>query len=78
MRAGPRVNKADKQFAAEYRHNGATWGLTIWADDWADAERKLRSIGTNGRVIGSDVHQVKLPNWLGRFLLWAGIVNDKP
>ena len=69
---------ADKQFAVEYRHNNATWGLTIWADDWTDAERKLRSIGTNGRVIGDNVHEIRLPNWFARFLIRLGLLDTKP
>ncbi len=69
---------ADKQFACEYRHNGSTWGLVIWADDWEDAQRKLRSIGTNGCVIGSDVHKVTMPNWLARLLIRIGMLDTKP
>jgi hypothetical protein len=66
--------KADTQFLCEYNHRGATWAVDIWADDWQDAERKLRSIGTNGRVLGPVSMEVRVPvapaRWFAAALKW--------
>lgn len=58
---------ADKQFLVEYRHNNATCSLTFYAEDWQDAQRKLRSLATNGRVIGEVVLSGEVPG--GSFLV---------
>ena len=63
-------HKANKRFLVEYRYADATWALEIWADDWQDAERKLRALGANGRVVGEDAMLIKLPNWMERVIGW--------
>ena len=40
-----------KKFAIEFQHNGKTWGITIPADSWEDAQERLKSIG-RGIVLG--------------------------
>jgi hypothetical protein len=42
-------------FAVEYRHNGSLYGITVGGDSWEEAQEHLRSIGANGRVVGSNV-----------------------
>lgn len=69
------MGKADKEFAVEYRHNGASWMLTLHADDWKDAERKVRSIGANGQVIGEAVLSIGVPGWGERVMRWLGFVK---
>lgn len=39
-------------FVVDYRHDGETYGISIRAEDWADAQRRLHSIGMSGEVIG--------------------------
>jgi hypothetical protein len=46
------------QFLVSYRHAGSEYNLLLPADNWADAEAKLRSIQRHARVIGSDVMRV--------------------
>ena len=40
-----------KKFAIEFQHNGKTWGVTIPASSFEDAEERLKSIG-EGIVLG--------------------------
>lgn len=62
-------------FAVDYNHNGKTYRLTLWAESWDDAQNRLRSIGGNGRVVGSDVQQFR-PNGLTLpiTVLWVRLV----
>lgn len=62
----------EKHFAAEYNHQGKRWCLDFYADDWADAERKIRSIGANGRVMGEIQMEAKVPSFFGRVAQWLG------
>ncbi len=49
-------NKHNPPYQVQYSHNGRTCFCTImWAESWADAETHVRSIGGNGKVVGSDV-----------------------
>jgi hypothetical protein len=45
-------------FLAEYNFRGSRYVTTIGGDSWAEAEQHLKSIGANGRIIGSDVMSV--------------------
>jgi hypothetical protein len=45
-------------FLAEYTHRGERYSVIVGGDSWAEAEQHLRSIGNNGRVVGSDVISV--------------------
>lgn len=72
-----RHERPTQPYAVEYRHNGLTWALVIHAESWEDAERKLQSIGANGRVIGDNVHHVKIPNVVVRLLIRLGIMETK-
>lgn len=40
-----------------YRHQGAEYCFEIPADDWQDAERRLQSIASTGRVDGWPCYQ---------------------
>lgn len=66
---------ADREFLIEYRHNGTPWVLTLHADDEADARRKLRSLATNGEVIGEAVLNIGVPGWGERVMRWLGFVK---
>lgn len=50
--------KHEPPFLCEYRHQGHTYSATIGGDSWGEAEQHLRSIGANGRIIGSNVTRV--------------------
>lgn len=43
-------------YMVHYSHDGNECAFTMGADDWDDAQARLRSIGYNGRVVGSNVH----------------------
>lgn len=43
----------------EYNHEGNLYGFVMGADNWLDAQARLRSIGYNGRVVGSGVKTYK-------------------
>ena len=45
-------------YLISYMHKGEGWSFTIWAESWEDAELRLRAIADNGKVIGSNVHDV--------------------
>lgn len=40
-----------KQFIVSYNHDGASWGVTIWAKDEADCKRRMYAISV-GQVDG--------------------------
>lgn len=40
------------RFLLEYEHDGAKWGLDLWAYDMADAEAKAASISNGVTVVG--------------------------
>ena len=70
------MHKADKLFTATYRYADATWSVEIWADDWQDAERKLRALQTNGRIDGEVSLRIKVRTWGERILRALGF-GDK-
>ena len=47
-------------FCITYRHEGKSWGITIDAENWEDAGRRLRSIGMTGQVDGELVDSVDM------------------
>ena len=61
-------------FLCSYRINGDEYGFEIAANDWADAERRLRAIKGNANVDGELVVKIPLPeklgNWFVRLLGW--------
>lgn len=42
-------------YMVRYNHNGNTYAFTFGADDWDEAQARLRSIGFNGEVVASGV-----------------------
>jgi len=61
-------------YLVEYSYGGSDWNLEIWADDLHDAQKKLRALAANGRIVGEGVIQIKVPNWFGR--LWARLFGQ--
>ena len=62
-------------FMIQYRHKGSEYALTLWADSWEDAEARLRSIGGNGEVVGSNVQTVPANAFVLPFTsLWVRLV----
>lgn len=51
------------QFGVEYRHAGKSWMTTYYAEDIEDARAKLRSMATNGEVMGP-VYTAPVPGFL--------------
>lgn len=50
-----------KKFLCEYRFNGGTYGVTIVARSWDDAQDHLNAIGHWGKVVGSDPILIPVP-----------------
>ena len=46
-------------YMVQYHHNGQPCCFKLGADDWDDAQARLRSIGFNGQVIGSGVETMR-------------------
>lgn len=46
-----------KKYCIEYRHNGRIGMVEYHADNWEDAERRLRSLKGNGEVTGEIVFE---------------------
>jgi hypothetical protein len=47
--------KPKPPFLCQYSHRGRSFAVTVGGDSWSEAEQHLRSIGANGRIVGSDV-----------------------
>jgi hypothetical protein len=47
-------------FLIDYNHKGRTYSFTIWGDSWSDAEQHLKSIASNGEIVGSDVEEYRV------------------
>lgn len=46
------MDDANIEFCAEYHHDGATWGLNIFAKDIADAVAKIESMRVSLKLLG--------------------------
>jgi len=60
-----------KEFVCTYQFNGRAYGLSVFAEDEAEASRRLRAIGTTAQIDGELV--MRIPNYVG-FGLVARIV----
>jgi len=65
-------------YTVAYNHKGSEYVIFLpWAEDMDDAQARLKSIGFNGRVIGSNAQQIPVainsftaaPVWLFMTLL---------
>ena len=75
-------------YMVEYRHEGKHCCFTMGANDWQDAQDRLRSIGYNGEVVGSgaktyQTNAVTLPFvalWVPLVTWWRNLwrSSDKP
>lgn len=45
-------------FVVEYNFRGSRYSTTVGGDSWAEAEQHLKSIGTNGHIIGSNAIRI--------------------
>lgn len=59
-------------YLVEYNYGGSTWGLQIHAENFEEAERKLRALKTNARIIGSSIASVPVPGLFARIASWFG------
>lgn len=73
-------------YMVHYHHDGKPCAFTMGANDWDDAQARLRSIGFNGEIVGSGVETYRtnaltLPLvafWV-RFLCWVrNLFGRKP
>lgn len=49
-----------KRWVIDYEMDGSRWGAEIMADDWQDAERRLRAMGS-GTVSGEHIATIPVP-----------------
>lgn len=68
-------HKADKRYGFEYSYGGSMWVGEVWADDELDAQRKVRAMATNGRVIGEIKLTFRVPGPIERVLRWLGSIG---
>lgn len=57
------THKGTTKFLFEYTYGGAEWIGEVWADDFDDAQQKVRAM-SRGVVSGTAVAKVQIPNWL--------------
>lgn len=57
------THKGTTRFLFEYKYGGAKWSGEVWADDFDDAQQKVRAM-SQGVVLGTAVANVQIPNWL--------------
>ena len=50
--------KQEPPFLCEYIYDGRRFSATIGGDSWEEAERHLKCIGANGRIVGSNVSSI--------------------
>ena len=63
-------------YMINYNHKGKTYCFTLGADDWEDAQERLRSIGYNGEVVGSGVQTYRTnPVTLPFVALWVPLLT---
>lgn len=55
------MHKGRPPFVVDYRHKGKDYSTTIGGDSWEEAEQHIRSLGTNGRIVGSDASIIPAP-----------------
>ncbi len=47
-----------KEFTCSYRFDGGEWGFTIYAEDHADAEKRLGALKSWGKVDGELIAKI--------------------
>ena len=52
------------RFLARYSHDGAQWGINIYADDFADAEARCKAL--NLKLDGQHMETIDWPAKSGR------------
>jgi hypothetical protein len=51
-----------KRFLVEFTHNGSRYDIEIFADTWKEAEERLASLASNGKVYGESVETISACN----------------
>lgn len=51
------MDRGEPPFLVDYTHKGKRFCTTVGGDSWTEAEAHLKSIGANGRIVGSNVHE---------------------
>lgn len=57
-----------KEYTFSYRHQGKSWSLNYFADDWDDAQRKLQSIKNNATFDGELVASIPCPTFVQKIV----------
>lgn len=60
-----------KTFLCSYNVDGVTFGLNIEARSFEDAAKRLKAIGSNGRVDGELILEIGVPSFFERFVKWV-------
>jgi hypothetical protein len=48
-------------YLCDYQFEGRTYSISIIATSWKEAERRLRCIAGNGKIIGGPAFTIKIP-----------------
>ncbi|RYF76811.1 MAG: hypothetical protein EOO22_00795 [Comamonadaceae bacterium] len=64
--------KAQTEYAAEYSHRGARWGLNFYAVDEDDAKKKLRSIRETAELLGPVAERISMDGEKSHTCVTAG------
>lgn len=56
------MSNATVNYAVEFEHDGAKWALNIFANDWADAKRKLESLKSSAVLLGEVAETIPCAN----------------
>ena len=51
----------EKEFTCEYQFDGETWGVSIYASSWEEAEKKLKAV-SSGKVLGPVGANIYIPS----------------
>jgi hypothetical protein len=80
------MTEREPPYLITYFHKGAEWSLQLpWAENWEDAEQRIRAIGYTGKVAGSNVstyspNLINLPFiavWVRILTWWKNLIREK-
>lgn len=68
------IDRKMKPFCCTFNCDGSQWGFEIYADDWADAERRLTRLKQSAKIDG-ELHD-KIPAAVGWWVpAWVWFLN---